>query len=117
MTIAEEQRPRFNIDWVCVKRATPFVGAVVLAFAIGGWVRGINDKAADLPYKNRSTATLEVIHKEVGANPVAQIKCDRKVAAAVATVLRDKAADDTTVAALPVQVCPPPTPTSAIAPK
>lgn len=107
MTVMDSYK-RHRIDWICVQRAFLLTMGFFFAFAAGGWLVSIRVQEASLAYKNRSTAQLEVIHKEVGSNPVAQIQCDRKVAAAVATVLKEKNADTTPVSALPVQVCPPP---------
>lgn len=104
---------RFPIDWGQACKWTKELGKLAFAFALGGWVVSIRAQEATIPYKDRSTVQLEQIHKAVGANPVQQIQCDRKVAAAVAEVVKSKAADDTAVSELPVQVCPPPTPLPA----
>lgn len=111
MTAAILDKLNFRWNWVCILSRARMFGIIAISAATGGWLVSIRDQSASLPYKDRATTQLEQIHKEVGANPVAQIKCDRKVAAAVATVLAKKdAAAATPVAALPVQVCPPPVP-------
>jgi hypothetical protein len=108
--------PKFRrIDWINLCRLTKLVGSYAFAVALGGWVVSIRANEASLPYKNRSTAQLEVIHQEVGANPVAQIRCDRRVAAAVAkapVVLNEPQAK---IIAVPstIEVCPPPKPVTS----
>lgn len=68
-------KPQFRLNWVVLRETAKNVGLGAFLFAAGGWVVSIRDQAASLPYRERATATLETIHNQVGANPVAQIKC------------------------------------------
>lgn len=73
------------VNWVWIRDQMPRVGAVVFAFALGGWVVSIRDQAATLPYKNAATVKLQQVEKVAGLNPVAQINClARKSAVATA---------------------------------
>lgn len=107
---------QFRVDWHCVLKNVRIGMAIVGAFAIGGWVTSIRLQEQKIPYLQRSTAKFEVIRGAVGANAVEQIRCDRKVAAAVATVLKNKQANTPVRDVLPVVVCPPPK-SSGIGPK
>jgi hypothetical protein len=75
MNTATLGKPAFRINWLYIKDRARMFGIVAISFAAGGWAVSIRDQSASLPYKNRSTAELQSIHKEVGANPVAQIHC------------------------------------------
>lgn len=108
-----------HVDWVQVCRAVRILGFGAFMFAAGGWWRSIDVQEASLPYKDRSTAQLEVLKQKAGPDPAKTINClTRK--AKVAEHVAEKAKNDQFVGAPSADLnsipdCPalPPAPPSA----
>jgi hypothetical protein len=100
MITSSMEKPGFHINWTWLLKLAKQGGALAFAFALGGWIVSIRAQEASLPYKERSTVQLETIHKEVGKNPIATIKCERN-RADVAEAVADQAVAVSNFAAVP----------------